>query len=129
MSPRTDDHTGDRARLGELAELERETHRIRSSVSDLTGSAESPDGLVEATVGVYGELVELVLDARVFRNHDADALATQIQAAVNAAHQAAQDDVRRELGKYLPRGADEPADLAFQPFLSLFGASGQGSKR
>jgi DNA-binding protein YbaB len=124
MSSGENDRTGDRARLGQLEELERETHRIRDSVAGASGSAESPDGLVAATVGVYGELVELVLDARIYRTQDAEALAEQIRAVINKARLAAQDDVRRELAKYLPTEADGPADLAFKPFQSLFGSSG-----
>ena len=124
MTSQQNDRTGDRARLGQLEELERETHRIRRTVAEVAGSAVSPDGLVEATVGVYGELVELVLDARIYRTQDAEALAGQIQAVVNEARSAAQDDVRRELAKYLPTGADGPADLAFKPFQSLFASSG-----
>ncbi|WP_433165246.1 YbaB/EbfC family nucleoid-associated protein [Kribbella sp. CA-247076] len=121
MNLRAGSDTGDQAQVGRLAELERETHRIRDSVAGTTGSAESPDGLVEATVGVYGELVELILDPRVFRTPDADALAEQIRSVVNEARAAAQDGVRRDLAKYLAADADGPAGLAFQPFTRLLG--------
>lgn len=118
MSLGEHDRTGDEARLGHLESLDREARRIRESVAETTGTAESPDGLVEATVGVYGELVELDLDARIFRTQDATALSEQIRAAVNAAYREAQDQVRRDLSRYLADAEPDPAGLAFGPFLS-----------
>lgn len=129
MSPREYDRIGDEARLGQLEELERETQRIRRSVSGTTGTAESPDGLVEATVGVYGELVELEIDARIYRTHDAAALAEQIRTAVNSAQESAQDQVRRDLARYLKTQDGDPSGLAFEPFLSQFGRSSKGVPR
>ncbi|WP_350279196.1 YbaB/EbfC family nucleoid-associated protein [Kribbella sp. HUAS MG21] len=128
MSMRGHDRTGDEARLGQLEELDREARRIRESVSGTTGTAESPDGLVEATVGVYGELVELDLDARIYRTQDADALAEQIRAAVNAAYESAQEQVRRDLARYLTTAEPGPSGLAFGPFLSQL-RSGSGGVR
>ena len=129
MSSREYDRVGDEALLGQLEHLERETHQIRNSVSGTTGTAESPDGLIEATVGVYGELVELEIDARIYRTQDAAALAEQIRAAVNSAHESAQDQVRRDLARYLTTRDEDPSGLAFGPFLSKLGRSGRGGIR
>lgn len=129
MSPREDTHTGDQARLGQLEDLEREAHRIRRSVSGTTGTAQSSDQLIEATVGVYGELVDLVIDPRIYRTQDTDGLAEQIRTAVNKARQAAQNDVQRDLARYLPKDPGDSSDLAFQPFLRLFGQAGKGATR
>ncbi|MGZ0149056.1 YbaB/EbfC family nucleoid-associated protein [Kribbella sp. WER1] len=119
MSSRDNDRVGDEARLGQLEELNREALRIRAAVADTTGTAESPDGLIEATVGVYGELVELDLDPRIFRRQDATALAEQIRATVNSAYQEAQDKVRRELVGAGP----EAEGLAFGPLLNKLEAA------
>jgi len=110
--------TGDRALLGELEELEREARRIQQAAKDTTGTAESADGLVQATVNLHGELVDLVLDPRIYRNQDADALAADIRTAVNDAGVQAQQAILRQLKNYLPAGAVAgETDLAFEPFL------------
>jgi DNA-binding protein YbaB len=127
MSPHQASRTGDEARLGQLEELDRQVRRIRQTVTGLTASAESPDGLIDATVGVYGELVELVLDPRVYREPNADTLAESIMATVNEARETAQSDVRRELAQCLPpelsnglqTDSIDPAGLAFEPLQSL----------
>jgi DNA-binding protein YbaB len=129
MSSREYDRIGDEARLGQLEDLEREASRIRSAVTGTTGTAESPDGLVEATVGLYGELVELEIDPRIYRTQDAAALAEQIRTAVNTAHESAQDQVRRDLARYLTTQDDDPSALAFEPFLSQVGRSNKGRTR
>ena len=112
------DRVGDEARLGQLEDLDRETRRIRESVGGTTGTAESPDGLIEATVGVYGELIALELDARIYRNQDASALSEQIRAAVQAAYEDAQEQVRRDLARFVADAEPGPAGLAFGPFLA-----------
>lgn len=129
MSSREYDRIGDEARLGQLEEFEREAVRIRTTMSGASGTAESPDGLVEARVGVYGELVALEIDARIYRTQDADALSEQICAAVNAAREAAQDEVRRDLAQHLTTGDEDPSGLAFEPFLRQFGRVTKGAKR
>jgi DNA-binding protein YbaB len=121
MSPRDHDATGDRARLGHLEEIERDVRRMRQAVADSTGTAESADGLIEATVGVHGELVDLTLDPRLYRTPDADALAEQIRTTVNEAGHNAQEKLRRDLSRYLPEDADGAADLGFEAFLREFG--------
>jgi DNA-binding protein YbaB len=130
MNPIESSRTGDAARLGELEELDREVRRIQQAVKESTGTAESPDGLIEATVTVYGELADLVVDPRVYREGDADALAEQIKATVNEARREAQSAVRRDLARYFRPGTDgadlDVADFAFQPLRSTFDAHGKG---
>jgi DNA-binding protein YbaB len=129
MSDREYDRIGAEARLGELEELERETQRIRRSMSGTTGTGESPDGMIEATVGVYGELVELDIDPRIYRTQDAEALAEQICTAVNAAREAAQDQVRRDLVRYVGTEDEGPSGIAFEPFLRQLGRLTKGESR
>ncbi|MDX6240438.1 MAG: hypothetical protein QOG10_5258 [Kribbellaceae bacterium] len=129
MSPRNHDAIGDRARLGHLEEIERDVRRMRQAVADSTGTAESADGLIEATVGVHGELLDLTLDPRLYRTPDADALAEQIRTAVNEAGRNAQEKLRRDLTPNLPGGADGAADLGFEAFLRQFGQLRGGEVR
>ncbi|MGW6197218.1 YbaB/EbfC family nucleoid-associated protein [Kribbella sp. NPDC055110] len=116
-------------RISQLEELNRETRRIRTTMDGATGTAESPDGLVEATVGVYGELVGLVLDARVYRTPDAEVLAEQIRTVINDAHSKAQDAVREKLTDLFAANLDGPEDFAFEPFLRMAGRSTENGAR
>lgn len=130
MSPLESSRTGDAARLGELEELDHEVRRIQQTVKNSTGTADSPDGLIEATVTVYGELVELIVDPRIYRDSDADGLAEQIKAAVNKAQVKAQHAVQRDLVKYFPPGPPgddlDAARFAFQPLRSTLDARAKG---
>jgi DNA-binding protein YbaB len=104
--------------LGQLEQADREVRRFRSLSEDTTGSAQSPDGMVEATVGLYGEVRELLLDPRIFRTPDAEALAGQIREVINEAAENAQQAAAGQLLSLFPRGTDDPAELAFEPFLA-----------
>ncbi|MFC9687723.1 YbaB/EbfC family nucleoid-associated protein [Kribbella sp. NPDC056951] len=127
------ERTGAEARLGQLEDLERETRRVQNSVAGTTGFGESSDGLIEATVGVYGELAELVIDPLIYRFPDAEALAEEIRGAVNRAREEAQQKVRMELADYLPPHLSaepmDPADLAFGPLLGLLRPDRNGGRR
>jgi DNA-binding protein YbaB len=116
-------------RVSRLEDLNRETRRIRTTMDGATGTAESPDGLVEATVGVYGEVVGLVLDARVYRMPDADVLAEQIRTVINDAHSKAQDAVRTKLTDLFPMDLGGAEDFAFEPFLRMAGRSTERGDR
>lgn len=115
--------------VGRFDEFEREAEKLRDSVTDTVGVAESPDGLIEAKAGVYGELIELYLDARVLREQDSAALADRIRETVNAASRDAQDQVRGGMAKYVPEDSDDPADLAFGSFLGLVGKAAKAARR
>ncbi|MEV8378401.1 YbaB/EbfC family nucleoid-associated protein [Kribbella sp. NPDC056861] len=104
--------------LGQLDEADREIRRFRALSDDTTGTAQSPDGLVEATVGLYGEVRELVLDPRVYRSPDAEALAGRIRDVINEAVQDAQKSAAEQLPALFPAGSDDPSALAFEPFLT-----------
>ena len=117
------------AQVSRLEDLNRETRRIRTTMEGSTGTAESADGLVEATVGVYGELVDLVLDARIYRAPDAEVLASQIRTVINEAHSKAQDAVRTTLTDLFPKDLGGPEDFAFEPFLRMAGRAAEGGAR
>lgn len=85
---------------------------------DLSATAESPDGLIEVTVGAFGELRELHLDPRIQRRQDAEALAAAILATVRAAAGTAADltfDLVRD--QLAPGATRAEADLLFGPAL------------
>jgi DNA-binding protein YbaB len=67
-----------RKAVGSLGEVQRRMRRV-------TGTGHSPDRLVTATVGPRGQLVDLEIDPRVFRNPDSRGLADAILAASRAA--------------------------------------------
>lgn len=95
--------------LDELEDIERQTRNTLHLMETLTGTAESADGLVEATVSAQGELSELILDPRVYRELDTDELADRIRAAVNDAHRRTQDELFLALAGRLP-DADRTAE-------------------
>jgi DNA-binding protein YbaB len=100
----------------ELIELAEAVTAARSKLDELTGQAESDDGLIRAQVDLNGALVSLDLDARIYRTTDSRALADEILATAKAAH----DEVTRRalvvartsLG--LPEGSE---DLLLGPVL------------
>ncbi|GAA2826975.1 YbaB/EbfC family nucleoid-associated protein [Crossiella cryophila] len=95
-----------------------EQDRRQRALADLTATAESPDGLVEATVGAFGDLRELDLDPRHQRGRDAAALAETILATVRAAAHAAAATAYHVLAPDLPPDLDpDEADLLFGPAL------------
>jgi DNA-binding protein YbaB len=67
-------------------------HRLRSGMDDmqrrlaeLRVSADSDDGLIRATVGPRGQLLDLRLDRRIYRDMDAAELGRRIVATVERA--------------------------------------------
>lgn len=104
--------------------------RVQRRLGDVRATAESDDGLVEVAVGGRGELLELTLDPRVFRNTDARALADDILGTVRRATAVARDEVYRLTRDSLPAHHD-PADvdLDFDPALDRLAAQGQAFQR
>ncbi|MET8150009.1 YbaB/EbfC family nucleoid-associated protein [Actinoplanes sp. NPDC049668] len=86
------DRDANHALRARLDDVYGQYHRLRSGMDDmqrqlaeLRVSAESDDGLILATVGPRGELLDLRLDPRIYRDLDADALARKIVATVERA--------------------------------------------
>jgi DNA-binding protein YbaB len=101
--------------LGQLESADRRLREYRSVSQDTTGTAQSDDGLIEATVGLYGEVRELVLDPRIYRSADATALAESVRDVINAAVADAQATAAGQLSSLFPGGLSDPADLALEP--------------
>ena len=90
----------------------RQYHRLRSGLddvqrrlTDLRVSAESDDGMVHATVGARGELIDLRLDKQVFRELDEVSLSHSIVATVHQATAKSGRQVEELMSAFLPNDA------------------------
>jgi DNA-binding protein YbaB len=97
--------------------MNKQTARIQQEMSKLTGSAESRDGTVSATVGPRGQLVSLTLDPRSSRRVSTEELAESIMDTVNRAAKQAQSRMVSLVSPILPDGvsADEIANGTVDP--------------
>jgi DNA-binding protein YbaB len=89
-----------------------------TELADIAETAESADGLVQATIGAHGEVRSLWLDPRIYRSSDASELADDIRrtiaCALEAARQRAYDLLKPDLP---PSTTVDTADLIFDPAL------------
>jgi DNA-binding protein YbaB len=94
------------------------TRSARSTLADLTATAESPDGMVVVTVGVFGDLRALRLDPGLYRSPDAPGVAACILAAVRAAAADVTAQAHGLVAAQLPAGTrPQQADVLFGPIL------------
>jgi DNA-binding protein YbaB len=107
--------------LGMYAEYERLAEDVRTlqkRLADVRATAESDDGLVVATVGGAGELLELWLDPRVYRAPDSAALARTITGTIGEAVERSREEGVALAAAFLPPGATAgTTDLRFGPYL------------
>jgi DNA-binding protein YbaB len=68
--------------VGQVRHMLDDVSQLQAELGDMRVEVWSPDRLVGATVGAQGRLVDLSLDARVFRKADSVALAATIQSVV-----------------------------------------------
>lgn len=102
-------------RIRELTDAVRE---LRRGMREITATADSPDGLISATVGARGELLELELNPRIYREPDSQRLAADITEVIKQAVAEAQREVFELVRVFLPDGAEfGEVDLDFDPFL------------
>ncbi|MDG4831849.1 YbaB/EbfC family nucleoid-associated protein [Solwaraspora sp. WMMD1047] len=91
---------------------------IQRRIGEVRVTAESDDGLVTATVGGRGELVELALDPRVYRDPDSRLLARLITETIRRAGALAADQVFALSRAVLaPRANRADTDLGFDVVL------------
>jgi DNA-binding protein YbaB len=110
-----------RPTLGAVHDL----YRTWDQVAAIEETAWSPDGYVTASVGARGELRDLVLDPRIYRDADADALATSIRDTVVEAARLARRQAFDALRPLLaPYATEDEADLAFDPLLHHLDSGG-----
>lgn len=105
-------------RLAEYARLAEQMRAVREGIDDIRATAYSDDGLISAVVGGRGELRELELDPRIYREQDATALASRIVATIrDAAAEAERDAVTFAQELLPPNRRGDPVDPMFDPAL------------
>ncbi|UJW32041.1 YbaB/EbfC family nucleoid-associated protein [Saccharothrix sp. AJ9571] len=106
------------ARKADYERLRDDLLEIREKIAGIEASADSPDGLVSATVAGRGELSELYLDPRIYRTHDSKALAASIVDTIKDAVAQSQERLFEITRQYLPPAAKlEDTDVHTGPFL------------
>jgi DNA-binding protein YbaB len=105
----TADRDANRALRARFDDVFGQYQRLRSGMDDIQRklaemqvSAESEGGLIKATVNSRGQLAELTLDRRVYRDMDADRLGREIVAVVRTATARTTDQVQELMAAYLP---------------------------
>ncbi len=90
-------------------ELMSQFHKLRDGASELqrqleavTAKAISEDRYVTATVGPRGQLIELELDPRIYRNPNSGALAATIKSTIQTATAEAADKVAKLCKPFMP---------------------------
>jgi len=109
---------------GRLAEYERIAEQVRAvkdAIDEVRGTGYSDDGLVTAVVGGRGELLELELDPRIYRERNAAELAARIVATVREAAAEAERETVKLAGKLAPGKRRDGTDTVFDPALRLLG--------
>ncbi|TVT25202.1 YbaB/EbfC family nucleoid-associated protein [Amycolatopsis rhizosphaerae] len=102
----------------EYRQLAEDVRSAQGRMAEIRAEASSEDGLITAIVGSAGELVELRLDARIYRAPDSAQLAADITAVVHQAAELARRETFDILASYLPPGAQlENTDLRADPLL------------
>jgi DNA-binding protein YbaB len=107
--PQSADRDANHALRARFEDVRSQYDRLRAGMGDLQQrlstmnvTAESRDGLVKATVGPRGQLVDLKLDRDIYRAGDADELARTIVATVEKAVAQTTEQVQELLAEYLP---------------------------
>jgi len=95
-----------RARLddvvGQYQRLRSGLDDVQRRLTELQVSADSEDGLIRATVGPRGQLLDLRLDRRIYRDMDAAELGRRIVATVEQAAARAATEVEELVAGCLP---------------------------
>jgi DNA-binding protein YbaB len=88
--------------FGQYQRLRSGLDDIQQRLAEMTVTAESAGGLIKATVDSRGQLADLTLDARVYREMPPDRLGREIVATVRTATARTTDEVRDLMAAYLP---------------------------
>ena len=92
---------------------------IQRRLADLRVSAESDDGLIRATVGPRGQLVDLRLDRRIYRDMDAAELSRKIVTTTEKAAAQVAERVQEMMAGYLPADSGPMRFIRDNDFGSL----------
>jgi DNA-binding protein YbaB len=89
--------------IGDLNKALANATQTRQEIVSVTGVAWSDDRLIKAVVGPRGQLIELEIDARVYRKPDSKQLAASILATVRAATEDATAKTKEIMDRAMPR--------------------------
>lgn len=116
------------ARREQYIRLRDDLLEIKSRIADIEVTADSPDGLISATVVGRGELSELRLDPRIYRTADSKALAKSIVDTIGAAVEMAEEELFTITRPFLPPGAEfGGTDAHTDPFMHQLDKRIEGS--
>ena len=122
----TADRDANHALRARFDEVYGQYHRLRSGMDEiqrrlatLRVSADSADGLVRATVGARGQLIDLRLDRRIYRENDEVALSRTIVTTVQQAAAQTSREVEELMAAYLPADSGPLSFLRDNDFASL----------
>ena len=105
-------------RKADYEKLRDDLLEVRTRIADIEATADSPDGLVSATVVGRGELSELYLDPRIYRTTDSKALASSIMDTIRDAVGQSRRQLFEITRQYLPSDAKfEKTDVHTDPFM------------
>lgn len=124
----TADRDANRALREQLSDVYGQYEQLRTHLDELPQrlasmqvSAASANGLVQATVGARGQLIDLRIDHASYRMVDADDLAQTIVATVREAADRTTGEVEALLAGYLPPDSGTMRFLRDNDFASLLG--------
>ena len=104
---------------GQYEQLRAHLDELPKRLASMQVSAASANGLVQATVGARGQLIDLRIDHASFRTVDADDLAQTIVATVREAAERTAGEVEALLAGFLPPESGTMRFLRDNDFASL----------
>lgn len=105
--------------FGQYQRLRSGLDDIQRRLKEMQVSAESEGGLIKATVDARGQLADLRLDRRVYREMDTDQLGREIVATVRKATARTAGEVHELMSAYLPADSGTMRFLHDNDFGSL----------
>lgn len=105
--------------FGQYQRLRSGMDDIQRRLAELRVSAESDDGLVRATVGPRGQLVDLRLDPRAYRELSPEELSRAVVATVTKAAARTAQQVEELMSAYLPADSGSLQFLRSNDFGAL----------
>ncbi|MGI5490324.1 YbaB/EbfC family nucleoid-associated protein [Microtetraspora malaysiensis] len=88
-------------------EYNRQAGELRAAygkLSELTGTAESPDRMVRVTVGPRGQVQDIALDPRVYRKLSPSQLSREIMEQIGAATEQVTGRTKELMAPFMPEG-------------------------
>ena len=105
--------------FGQYQRLRSGMDEMQRRLAELQVSAESEDGLIRATVGPRGQLIDLRLDRRIYRDMDAGELSRKIVTTTEQAAAQMAEQVQRMMAGYLPADSGPMRFIRDNDFGSL----------